>query len=291
MKLLGIGHGVVDIYPAQGRMYPGGNEFNVVCNAAELGAQAAFMGVFANDRVAGILERVLLERGVDLSHCHRESGCSGYAIVELHGGERVFTDWNRSCALDEHPFHFTGEELEYAAGFDAVSASYASRLAPEEIERLSRAGARLSYDFNDDFTEEQLEKICPGVDFAMLSCGHLPQEELEALGRRVTGLGAGRAVMTLGGRGAALYSGGKLWQVLACRAEAVDTMGAGDSFIAAFLVNWADTEKSFGTPEPEAVLQKAAAHATKVVGRPGSLGISYEVDAGRLGEYLNLSRR
>lgn len=288
MKILGIGHGVVDIYPAQGKMYPGGNEFNVVYNARKLGAQAAFMGVFADDRAARILEDTLREAGVDVSMSHHEHGSSGYALVELRDGDRVFTDWNRHCALDEHPFCFTGEELRYAAGFDAVSISYASRLSPGEVGRLCRAGARLSYDFNDDFTRRQLEELSPYVEFAVLSCGHLPEGELEELGKTVTGLGAKRALMTLGGRGAALYDGGRLWRAPAQPVQAIDTMGAGDSFIAAFLVEWIEEEKAEGRADPERVLSAAAAYAAHVVTLPGSTGVFYEIDAGRLDQYLHL---
>ncbi|MCI5800818.1 MAG: PfkB family carbohydrate kinase [Oscillospiraceae bacterium] len=290
MRLLGIGHGVMDIYPVQGRMYPGGNEFNVVYNARQLGAQAAFMGVFADDRAAGILEDTLRGAGVDVSRSHHERGSSGYALVELRDGDRVFTDWNRSCALDEHPFCFTEEELRYAAGFDVVSTSYASRLSPEQISRLHGAGARVSHDFNDDFTQRQLEEIAPYTEFAMLSCGHLPEEELERLGRTVTDLGARRAVMTLGSRGAALYEEGRLLRVPARKAEAVDTMGAGDSFIAAFLVSWMDQENTRGGADPEQALRDAAAHAAHVVTLRGSTGISFEIDPAKIGEYLHVNR-
>ena len=38
-SIVAIGIGLVDIYPQRGKMYPGGNEYNVSCYARELGAR------------------------------------------------------------------------------------------------------------------------------------------------------------------------------------------------------------------------------------------------------------
>ena len=48
----------MDIYCHQKRMYPGGNEFNIAYDAKLEGADAGFMGIFADDTVGGILETV-----------------------------------------------------------------------------------------------------------------------------------------------------------------------------------------------------------------------------------------
>ena len=115
-KILGIGINVVDIYCHQKRMYPGGNEYNVAYDAKLQGAQAAFMGVFADDKVGEILEKTLVEAGIDTSYCHHEKGSSGYALVDLQDGDRVFLDWNRRGVTDLYPFVFTDEEFDVVFG-------------------------------------------------------------------------------------------------------------------------------------------------------------------------------
>ena len=62
-RIVGIGIAVVDIYQHHKRMYPGGNEYNVAYNAGIQGADAAFMGVFADDKVGSILEDTLKKAG------------------------------------------------------------------------------------------------------------------------------------------------------------------------------------------------------------------------------------
>ena len=69
VSVLGIGVATMDIYVNHGRMYPGGNEYNVACNAALLGAKAGFLGVFGNDRAGEILEETLKKMSVCLSMC------------------------------------------------------------------------------------------------------------------------------------------------------------------------------------------------------------------------------
>ena len=48
-RIVGIGIAVVDIYQHHKRMYPGGNEYIVAYYSVIHGADASFMGVFADD--------------------------------------------------------------------------------------------------------------------------------------------------------------------------------------------------------------------------------------------------
>ena len=96
VKILGTGVATMDIYPDKKRMYPGGNEYNVVCNAALLGAKAGFLGVFGNDLAGELLEMNLRELKVDVSMCRHEEGSSGYSLVKLKDdGDRIFLAWNK----------------------------------------------------------------------------------------------------------------------------------------------------------------------------------------------------
>ena len=79
-RILGTGVATMDIYPGKKRMYPGGNEYNVVCNASILGAETGFLGVFGNDLAGELLEKTLKDLNVDISMCRHETGSSGYSL-------------------------------------------------------------------------------------------------------------------------------------------------------------------------------------------------------------------
>ena len=68
-------------------------------------------------------------------------------------------------------------------------------------------------------------------------------------------------------------------------------MGAGDSFISAFLTNYlsAGADESFTAEDKISdLLRKAAEYAAGVVVRDGALGIGYDVDPDRLSEVINI---
>ena len=67
-------------------MYPGGQALNFAVFAAQLGAQADFMGVFGQDEVAEHVQRTLDEKGVGCGHCRSFPGENGFAKVTLVDG-------------------------------------------------------------------------------------------------------------------------------------------------------------------------------------------------------------
>lgn len=289
--IVGIGICVVDIYRHHKKMYPGGNEYNVAYNAKLLGAHSAFMGVFADDKVGKILEETCKEKGIDVSRCHHEHGSSGYAIVDLVEGDRVFINWNQQGVTDLYPFEFTDEEIEYIKTFDIASTSRNSRITYEKFEKLVQMGVTLSYDFNDNFTEEDIVRISPCVKIGFFSCSHTSREGAKKILEKCVKAGCELAIATRGEEAAIAYDGKKYYYQNVVEVKATDTMGAGDSFISAFLTNYLSvkTDESVIAGDKITISLKAASeYAAKVVVKDGSLGVGYDVDPGRLSEIINL---
>ncbi len=196
-SIVSIGIATMDIYISFGRMYPGGNELNVAFDVNELGGKAGFMGVFADDYLGKILEDTLLERGVDVSRSHHEHGSSGYALVEIINGDRVFTDWNKKGVTDLYPFTFTDEEIEYIKTFDIACTSAGGRVSADRIRKLHSCGVRVCYDFSDSFDIEIIEAIAPHISVAFLSCSDYSEEETKHFLHKVVSSGCGIAVATM----------------------------------------------------------------------------------------------
>lgn len=170
VSIIGIGIATMDIYCYKNKMYPGGNEYNIAYNAKKQGAKAAFMGVFANDKVGEILEETLQKEQIDTSHSHHEEGSSGYALVDLKDGDRVFIDWNKKGVTDLYPFEFTKEEIEYIKEFDIACISWGARVNHEKIKKLAKYGVKICYDFYDNFTLDDIREIGSNIKYAFLSC-------------------------------------------------------------------------------------------------------------------------
>ena len=289
--IVGIGIATMDIYCHQKRMYPGGNEYNIAYNAKLQGARSGFMGVFADDIVGNILERTLVDAGVDTSHSHHEKGSSGYALVDLKDGDRIFLDWNKQGVTDLYPFTFTEEEIEYIRTFDVACISWGARVSAEKIKKLSEAGISICYDFYDNFTEQDIASISPFITFGFFSCSHISEEESKEVLKKCTALGCRIAVATRGHEATIAYDGERYYEHDICKVKPKDTMGAGDSYISAFLMNYlsAEADESGADDKITWSLGEAAKFAAAVVVKEGSLGVGYDVDPNRLSDYINLS--
>ncbi len=284
-SIVSIGIATMDIYISSGRMYPGGNELNIAFDVNELGGKAGFMGVFADDFLGTILESTLLERGVDVSHSHHEHGSSGYALVEIINGDRVFTDWNRKGVTDLYPFTFTDEEIEYIKSFDIACTSAGGRVSAEKIRKLNAHGVSVCYDFSDSFDIETIEDIAPHISVAFLSCSDYTEDETEYFLRKAVSSGCGLAVATRGSDDAIAFDGETFYRQAVCKVKATDTMGAGDSYISAFLMNYL---LPGGRDKIQKSMKAASEYAAVVVTREGALGFGYEMDASKLSGIVNI---
>lgn len=293
-RIIGIGIATMDIYCHQRRMYPGGNEYNIAYNARVQGADAGFMGVFADDHVGSILEQTLKEIGVDTGYSHHESGSSGYALVDLKDGDRVFLDWNKKGVTDLYPIAFTKEEIDYIKTFDVACISWGARVKADKIRKLSAAGISICYDFYDNYTDRDIENISPYIKYGFFSGSHISEAECRDVLKKAVNMGCSIAVATRGDKPAVAFDGQTYYCQDVCRVKVKDTMGAGDSYISAFLTNYlsVETDESLSTEDKIAIsLKRAAEFAATVVVKDGALGVGYDVDPDQLPNIIHMERK
>ena len=282
VKVLGLGDNVCDVYLHTGVMYPGGQALNFAVYAAQLGAQADYMGVFGQDEVAEHVQRTLDDMGVGHSHCRSWPGENGFARVTLVDGDRVFKGSNRGGVLQEHPITVEDEDLPYLSSFQLIHTTN-NGFTDDLLPLLHKLPALVSYDFSYRWKEEdRLARVCPYVDFAFLSCSELVERETESLCRRLNSMGCGTVVATRGSEGATVFDGNRVYRQLPHLVEPVDTMGAGDSFATAMLVSLLDAMEPegsqkwsgtlFRTAALPAALEQAAAFSAKTCLTHGAFG-------------------
>ncbi len=242
VKVLGIGDNVVDKYTYKRIMYPGGNALNFSVYAQMLGADSAYLGIFATDEEAQFIKDVLQNLFIDTKHCKEVEGESGYALVGLENGDRVFLESNDGGIRKYHKLQLNKEDLNYIQSFDLLHSSKYSYIE-EEMPALKAAGVPISFDFSDDFTEDYLSEIGPYVDYSFLSCRHLTEAETREVLKKMAALGSRLSVATMGAEGALLYDGKSFYKQKPKLIDAVDTLGAGDSFLTAFLLHYLQNEQ------------------------------------------------
>lgn len=287
-KVIGIGVATMDIYVKQRRMYPGGNEYNIACHVVNCGGIGAFLGVFADDKAGELLEESLVRQGVDASMSHHESGSSGYSLVELkEDGDRVFLFWNQQGVTDLHPITFNSKELEYVKSFDVCCLGRCASVSLDRIKFLAQNGVSLCYDFHATYDNEVIDAIAPHIDYAFFSCSHLNEEEKKSYLRYAVEKGCKIAIGTSGADTIYAYDGKQYYVQEPFKVKPRDALGAGDSFIAAFLTSFLSED---GVNQSERIvksLEVAAKHAAHVVMINGSIGIYFDVDPDRIDEVIN----
>lgn len=234
-RVIGIGDNVCDKYINQGRMFPGGQAMNFAVYCNKLGMKAAYIGVFGSDRVAAHNITVMKELGIDITRCRQIDGENGFALVDVIAGERSFIGSNKGGVLRKHPIELNPADLEYLSGFDWIHTSNNSYF-DAQLYKLKDLNVPVSYDFSTSYTDEdRIHNVAPFVDMALLSCSGMDLFDLHHYVDMLQEAGCENIVATRGTESTYVRMGGKSFLEPPKLVEAVDTMGAGDSFIAAFI--------------------------------------------------------
>lgn len=260
MRLLCIGDNVVDRYLDRGTMYPGGNCVNVAVFAARGGAEAAYAGILGDDAAGQLVLAALQAEGVDTSHVVVEHGDNAYALVELIDGDREFLGSDKGVSL----FDLDQRAVALAKGYDIVHTAYSQRWE-DQVLRLVEAGCTVAYDFGRNYSPASIAKV-PGLWLAAFSGSHLDEAGLEQVAQAALEAGAHYVLITQGADGATLWSGQQRWHQSADHVTVVDTLAAGDAYLASLIVSLAD-----GADETPA-MAKASAASARVITVWGAFG-------------------
>lgn len=236
MKVLGLGDNVCDKYVHLHTMFPGGQALNFAAYAKQLDVTSAFMGVFGTDDVAQHVITTLDELGIDHSRCRQYEGENGCARVTLVNGDRVFLGSNRGGVIQQHPICLTTEDLDYISGFSHVHTTNNAFL-DGELPKLHAVGVPVSYDFSGQWKDaNKVAAVAPWIDFAFLSCGSVEEDEARDICNQLIAAGCPHVIATRGSLGAVYFDGALFLPCPPHLVEAIDTLGAGDSFATAFLI-------------------------------------------------------
>ena len=258
------------------RFAPGGKGGNQAVAAARLGAEVRMAGCVGHDEFGGQLLRALGAESVDTSAVREVQGvASGLALITVDSsGENMITvaaGANESVGDEE-----VSSALAQPPDVLVISAEVPVPAIEAALDQARATGRPLISLLN-------LAPVPPGPrDLLAAGVGWLVVNETEAsavLGHPVAGLaeaataatallavGATHAVVTAGAAGAAYAGPGDPASVPGFPVQAIDTVGAGDTFVGALA-----TALGAGAPPADAVRAACAAAAVATT-RPGTQG-------------------
>ncbi|MFK4694004.1 carbohydrate kinase family protein [Streptomyces pristinaespiralis] len=251
--VLVLGEALIDLVPEPGdpdllRAQPGGAPANVATGLARLGTPVSFAGTLGGDAFARSIEHRLTDAGVDLSLCGRSPLPTTLAVADPGPEGTAYhfhTDRTATFQLPDRTADVPRFGAVYAGGLAAVVEPAASVVAATA--RTAARGGLLAVDPNvrEDRTLETgtglgvLRELCAAAhlvkasdeDLAGLWPGRDPDASCRELAR-----GGRLVVMTRGARGSTAYTAaGAVVTVPAAPVDVVNTIGAGDAFMAGML--------------------------------------------------------
>ncbi len=291
-----FGEALIDMIPTGGVTFEaraGGSPANIAVAAARLGCAATFLGGLSTDRWGRLLADHLGDAGVTTTDAPRSDRPTAMAFVDLapDGSASYRFLWDdtadRAVTLDELPtdlgavnwLQVGSVSAAFADTFDVVD----GLVARERAHRLVSCdpNVRIMVHGDDPAVRDRLLRVIGAVDLVKCSDEDLdfllPGASTDAAIAHFLAAGAGVVAVTRGAAGAVIASAAATIAIDPVAVTIVDTVGAGDTFMAGLLTGFLDagvrTRDDLHDVDPDtlqAVGTLAATAAAITVGRAGA---------------------
>jgi fructokinase len=256
--ILCCGEALIDFVPLpDGNAYqpcPGGSVFNIAVGLGRLEVPVGFFCKLSTDYFGDLLVNYLADNGVNTSACLREDGPTTLAFVSLPQGDSGEPRYmfyandsvDRLLAESELPelpetvqaLHFGSISLVMEPGATALAAL----MRRESGQRIISLDPNVRPGLIPDKTayRQRFESWAGLVDIMRLSQADFdilyPNQDQEQVIERWFEMGISLCILTLGGEGSIGYTAaGKTAVATVPKITIADTVGAGDTFLAAAL--------------------------------------------------------
>lgn len=228
-KAIALADNCIDVYYKLDRYYLTGNSIDFAFNYRQMGGDVTEMTILGNDVFAVALEERLKDRGIPLRVLKRVDRPTGMATMDIVDGDKKHLHFVGN-AMEE--IEFSPEDLDFIRTFDIVYAERWARIG-RYIADLKQPGQLWVYDFSKRLEQEGNDELLPYLDYAFFSYDR-DDAYIRDFMKKTKAKGAGCVVAMLGEYGSLAYDGARFYEMGAEKVPVVNTVGAGDSYIAAF---------------------------------------------------------
>lgn len=232
-KAVAVGFSCVDVYENINRWYPTGNGIDWGVHLSRLGIPVAVVSAVGTDEYGKKMREVLSNEKIEVSYLEEKDGDTCRMIMALKNGvDRVH--------MKEIPgvmenYSITDEQFEYAAAFDYLHTDLFGGVL-DHLKEWHERGIKIVMDFST-FTKDpefNCMNIFPNVDYVFFSADSFEIDELKNWMKEIKAAGPQIVTATMGENGSLSYDGNQFYEMGTVKTEVVNTVGAGDSYIAGF---------------------------------------------------------
>lgn len=231
-RVAAIGDNCIDVYEKLGKKYPTGNVVDTAVNLAKLGVPVSVISTTGSDDNGRWMLDTLRREGLDVSRLKVGSGATAITQMDMDGLDRVHGDYIEGVLEN---IVFDADDIRFAAGHDLVHTAFWGKADGVLGDIRKAGGALVSFDYADRLDNPLVEQTLPFVDYGFFSYKKERDAHIEDYLRDKTARGMKVAVATFGEKGSLAFDGKDFHVGRVYPATVVNTVGAGDSFIAGFL--------------------------------------------------------
>jgi len=245
MNTLCIGEILWDIFPD--KKVWGGAPANFIFHTAQMGANAAAYSAVGDDDLGKEISQAVKECGINLKAPILEYP-TGVVDITLNEDGSANYEFNSNCAWDYIPL--SAELINLSSSADLIAfgslaqRSEESRKTIYEALRHRKSSCKVLFDINlrqNFYTVEIIRESLNQCDFLKLNEEELPIIcDLLKIDKNdiLSTFNIELMILTLGSEGSSIISKNETSTMSASPCELVDTVGAGDSFTACFIINY-----------------------------------------------------
>lgn len=233
MRAACIGDNCIDYYKNLDRAYPTGNAVDTAVCMRHLGVSVSIISTTGSDEHGAWMVDFLGKAGLDTSHLKVAEGATAITYMDLVGLDRVHGEYREGVL--EHMV-FDDEDVRFACEHDIVHSALWGK-AESVLPAIHGSGTLVSFDYADRLDHPLVESTVGCVDYGFYSYHEGRDPFIEGFLKDKVARGLKVATATFGERGSLSWDGERFSEGPVYPAEnLVNTVGAGDSFIAGFLV-------------------------------------------------------
>lgn len=231
IKVVTVGDNCMDVYTKTNQAFPGGNPVNVAVYVQRLGHQSSYIGVIGNDDYGHMMLEKLKDKHIDISHISVLEGKTAITEVEIINNNRVLGDYDEGVFEN---FQLTQKDIDFIHTFDLMACGIWSKVEHD----LHRISIPIAFDFADKWNSPVWEEVLPYIQFAFYSDDVHSLDEIKDFMKEKKVHDQQLIICTRGEHGSLVYDGQQFYSYGIIPCQVVDTIGAGDSYIAGFLCHY-----------------------------------------------------
>ena len=293
--ILCCGEALIDFMPVQSangtlafQPFNGGSIYNVAIGLGRLGQDVGYFGGLSEDIFGEMLSKELANSNVDISLSVKSARATTLAFIKFNDGqpEYAFLDEGsagRMLSSDQIPALQEEVELLHLGSISLISDPAASMFEKIAVREKGRRAISIDPNIrptlvsNETDYRARLERMFSIADIIKISDEDLdwliPDRTHEDCAARWLSNGVGLVVITKGAKGSIAYAENTVVEQPAEYVDVVDTVGAGDAFMAGLLASLGENEK-LSSGKLKEIDQATLSNALSFASRAAAITIS-----------------